>query len=213
MDTSSKSHSNRGAHELDMLVTAGLICNFQQGSRKEVYGKAGKCFDVLLDILEDEDAARRVSGIIGSPAASVRDSAQAIIDLLLFNPENDPYVTLCLPRYARGEEIGRRRKRLISLYHPDKYPDLPEYEERAKKINEAYGKIQEMGEDLDVDDTVREIIKRNEDYVFLKEEMSRYLAKRKKSVFYRHLRVLPRVILICSFLVSVISLLLFICAD
>lgn len=195
---------------MNSLVAAGLICRFQQSTPEEVYEKALKCFDVLMDILEDSDTAREISTIINSPVSVVINSVQTIIDLLLFNAANDPYMSLCLPRYAREEEVNRRWKRLIVFYHPDKYPDGPEYEERAKRINEAHEAMQKMREGFHVDEAVRTILKRNADYASLSDEIIRHLPKRKASFRYKYLRRLPAFILLSSFFITVISILLFI---
>ncbi len=124
-----------------MLLAAGLIARFGRLSDKETYEKASRCFDILLDARESPEAARRISRLIDREMSSVQHSAGTVIDHLLFNQANDPYVCLGLPRYAGRSEVTRRWKRLIVSYHPDKYPNQREYEERAKKINEAYGEI------------------------------------------------------------------------
>ncbi len=208
---------HKGAHsdgdrEFNSLVAAGLICGFRQNSPPEVYEKALKCFDVLLDILEDSDTAEKISAIINSPAAAVRQSVQTIIDLLLFNAGNDPYMSLCLPRHADEDEVNRRWKRLIVSYHPDKYPGRREYEERAKRINETYETIQKAGEGFHVDEALRTIIKRNADYASLNDEIIKRLTRMETSPAYRYLRRLPAVIWLSSLVIAIISILIFIYA-
>jgi DnaJ domain len=205
----------KGAHrdgdrEFNSLVAAGLVCGFRQNSPPEVYEKALKCFDVLLDILEDPGTAEKISAMINSPAEAVMQSVQTIIDLLLFNAANDPYMSLCLPRYASEEQINRRWKRLIVSYHPDKYPGRREYEERAKRINETYETIQKTGKGFHVDEALRNIIRRNADYVSLNDEIAERLSGKETSRAYKYLRHLPAVILFSSLLVAIISILLFI---
>jgi hypothetical protein len=204
-------HSD-GDREFNSLVAAGLVCGFRQNSPPEVYEKALKCFDVLLDVLEDSGTAGKISAMIDSPAAAVRESVLTIIDLLLFNAGNDPYMSLCLPRYAGEDQVNRRWKRLIVSYHPDKYPGRREYEERAKRINEAYETIQKAGEGFHVDEALRTIIKRNADYTYLNDEILKQFSGRETSPSYKYLRRLPAVILVSSLFIAIISILLFIYA-
>ena len=139
-------HSGNKTEDGDfkLLLAAGLLCRYERSSRQEIYGKALKCFEILIDVLEDPDTAQKISALVSRPITYVTSSSKAIIDLLLFNSETDPYVSLGLPRHSCKADVTRRWKRLIVLYHPDKYFDQKEYEEKAKKINEAYEKIQNM---------------------------------------------------------------------
>ncbi|MEJ2009200.1 MAG: DnaJ domain-containing protein [Acidobacteriota bacterium] len=205
--------TRKGYSELNLLVAAGLISGFKQSSPEEVYGKAMKCFDVLMGILEDSDTAGKISKIVSIPFDAVIKSVQTVIDLLLFNAGNDPYMSLCLPRYASEEQVSRRWKRLIVFYHPDKYADRVDYEERAKRINEAYEAIQKIREDLHVDETVRTIVKRNACYSSFNGKAMKHLSKKKASSYYKYLSRLPTLILVFSILVTIISILLFIYAS
>lgn len=142
MDKASIGAKKKAGREFQLLLTASLISRFETISEEEVYEKASRCFDSLLDARESSEVARRISLLIDKSASSVQHSAGAIIDLLLFNKKYDPYMSLGLPRFAYKSEVSRRWRRLIVLYHPDKYPNQREYyEEKAKKINEAYDEI------------------------------------------------------------------------
>ncbi|MDP2156521.1 MAG: DnaJ domain-containing protein, partial [Nitrospirota bacterium] len=67
------------------------------------------------------------------------DGASFVISKMHFNPENNYYITLGLPQHASPEELGRRWKKFMLLYHPDKQLGNEEWvSERAKKVNEAY---------------------------------------------------------------------------
>ncbi len=128
--------------EFKLLLAAGLLCSYERSSPEELYQKASKCYELLIDILEDADTARDVALLIGRPVPPVQNAARSIIDLLLFNKEADPFVALGLQDDADRMEANRRWKRLMILYHPDRYPDDQAYEERAKKLNESYEKLQ-----------------------------------------------------------------------
>ncbi len=67
------------------------------------------------------------------------DGASFVISKMHFNPENNYYITLGLPQHASPEELSRRWKKFMLLYHPDKQIGNEEWvSERAKKVNEAY---------------------------------------------------------------------------
>lgn len=204
---------NDGSLELTSLVAAGLIAGFRQSSPEDVYEKAAKCFNVLMDILEDPETAGKIAAIINKPAASIKDSVQSIMDLLLFNVKNDPYMSLCLPRYASGEQVSSRWKRLLVFYHPDKYSNRPEYVERAKRINGAYESIQKTGQSFNADDVMGATILRNADYASINNEIIGRMRKRSTSSLYKYLKRLPAIILLSSLIVCIISMLIFILAN
>ncbi len=67
------------------------------------------------------------------------DGASFVISKMHFNPENNYYITLGLPQHATPDELSRRWKKFMLLYHPDKQVGNEEWvSERAKKVNEAY---------------------------------------------------------------------------
>jgi len=128
--------------EFKLLLASGLLCSYERSTPEELYQKALKCFEMVIDVLEDAATARSVSALVSRPVTDVENSARTVIDLLLFNKEADPYVSLGLPRNADHAEANRRWKRLMGLYHPDRFPEAHEYDEKAKKINDAYDKLQ-----------------------------------------------------------------------
>ncbi|MDA8106445.1 MAG: J domain-containing protein [Nitrospiraceae bacterium] len=193
----SGTHLGEG-REFQSLLAASLMRRFEAIPEEEVYEKASRCFDLLLDVRECPDTAARISFLIGRPAALVQRSAEAIIDLVLFNRNNDPYASLGLPRYAGKAEVNRRWKRLIVLYHPDKYPNQREhYEEKAKKINEAYGEIRkEAG------------MHTSPDTVFYPSGKSP--SRTEAAPYRRYLKHVPTVILALVIFIAVVSVLFFI---
>lgn len=61
-----------------------------------------------------------------------------------FNPENNYYITLGIPRNASQDKMRERWKRLMLLYHPDRQGGDEEWvSERAKKVNEAYSTLKD----------------------------------------------------------------------
>lgn len=64
---------------------------------------------------------------------------------------NDYYAVLGLRRGASKEEIKKRYRELAKKYHPDQYTDTPiysEFEEKMKKINDAYDALMRSEEVL-----------------------------------------------------------------
>ena len=133
--------SNIQNRKIKLLAASRLIYRFdEQCSFDEIYERALRCYEILLDVFESPDTSKEISELIKLPELKIKRHAEAIIERLLFNKENDPYISFGMERYANLDDISRRWKRLMMLYHPDKYSDKVKYEEKAKKINEAYGK-------------------------------------------------------------------------
>lgn len=192
-------NSTRRTRDRDfkLLLASGLLCSYERSTPEELYLKAPKCYEILIDLLEDADTALDVAALVSKPVTSVQASARSIIDFLLFNKAADPSVALGLTGNAEKTEAYRRWKRLMVLYHPDRYPDDRAYEERAKKINEAYEKLQRgLGKDSYVDGD--QAAKQNE--LYAADQIPNVKAMRKVPVF-----VLAVVIFAC-----IISLWLFI---
>lgn len=179
-----------------MLLAAGLIRRFGTISREEVCEKALKCFEGLLAVLDSQGSAGKISSMIDRQVPSVQKTAELIIDHLLFNVNDDPYLSLGLTRDAGKAEVNKRWKRLIVLYHPDRYPDKKEYEEKAKKINEVYDKIRKIKEHGVRYGPVEDIF--------------RDVPPPAAAVHHaRYLRYLPTLILALTIFIAIISILLF----
>jgi hypothetical protein len=181
-----------------MLCAARLLSAFD--SRYPLNGNyetALSCYELLIETLESPAAAREMSAFVHMPANEIQASAETIIDHLLFNHENNPYVTLGVQRHAPPAEVTRRWKRLITLYHPDKYPNQKKYEERAKKINQAYAEIRQMTEG----DARYEIMRK----------VKRYHPHGSSRIYYsQRMRRLPAVIIAAAIIMAIISMLLFV---
>jgi hypothetical protein len=135
------SESNKTG-KLGVLKTSTLIRRFrEQCPVTEIYDKAVRCYDTLIDSVEKPDISKEISALLNIPAVKVKEYAESVINILLFNKENDPYLSFGLERTASFSEVHKRWKRLIVLYHPDRYQNQKIFEERVKKINEIYEEI------------------------------------------------------------------------
>ena len=104
-----------------------------------LYAQATHCFEGLMEISLNTDAVTDFAKRNELDIKYLVDGANFVISKMHFNPEEDFYVTLGLPRNATPEEIRQRWKNLMLLYHPDKQEGDEEWvAERAKKVNEAY---------------------------------------------------------------------------
>ncbi len=123
-----------------LLSTVSLIDRFIKGIPfDDLYERAIRHYDILLEIIEgNENLDGKVLSHSGYSLQKIRSAALDIVDTLLYNNKGDPFLSLGLSRNISYETLKKRWKRLISLYHPDLYPDHKYYEERAKKINAAY---------------------------------------------------------------------------
>ena len=118
-----------------------LIRAFLQGAPMEdVCIRGLECHDVLLDLHEPSDVLETVSSSVPAEAGKVQWAAREAIGCLLYNQRDDPFLSLGLSPFATKEEIHKRWKKMIALYHPDRYGDKRENEEKAKKINDAYNR-------------------------------------------------------------------------
>ncbi len=186
-----------------ILSAAKSISGFREGrSLREITGDTFEAYETLLDIIGGSHTASRISGILEIPEAGIRSDAQKIIDLLLFNTENDPYTSLGLPGYASPAEVNRRWKSLIVLYHPDKYRNQPGYEERAKRINEAYENIHSAG-------GRRIVTGSRAPATIRKTPVGRSRGPRRIRRF-RYLKYLPDFILALAVIIAIISTVIFI---
>lgn len=181
-----------------MLCAARLISGFgTRYSSNEIYEMALSCYDLLIDMLEDPGVARELSAFVHMPAKEIQASAETIIDHLLFNRENNPSISLGFQGHVSAAEVTRRWKRLIILYHPDKYPNQKKYEERAKKINHAYAEIQRLKERGIHYEVVRNIKKTS-------------FPRTDRIHYFRYMKRLPAVIIGAAILMAIISMLLFV---
>jgi len=136
-----------GERKLEIFSAAGLINRFYEGCPlNEIYDKGVRYYDILLYLIENAEGADKLSGLIKLPPVKVKSAAMKIINLLLFNRENNPFLSLGLSDDATVRDAKKRWKRLLMLYHPDRSPSLKISEELTKKINQAYREIENLGE-------------------------------------------------------------------
>lgn len=136
---------------LNLLLAARLLSRFSEGCPEdELYQRAIRCYDVLLEIKysslanQRQETIREISNILKMPSQKIVDLTGDIIDSLLFNRGDDPLISLGLPRDGYKDLMNKRWKKLLTIYHPDRFLNQIEYEERAKKINEAYKSISDF---------------------------------------------------------------------
>ena len=131
--------------KLKILTTATFIrrCH-EKCPVSEIYEKAVRCYDTLIDCIEKPVFSKEISTLLNLPEAAVKKYAESAVNTLLFNKESDSYLSFGLERNAPFSEVQRRWKRLVVLYHPDRYQNEKVFEEKVKKINEIYEEIRKM---------------------------------------------------------------------
>jgi hypothetical protein len=186
-----------------LLCAARLISGFgTRYSLDEVYETASGCYDILIDAVENPGVTKELSGLARMPSGKLQASAEAVIDCLLFNRRDNPYISLGLRGRASAAEVTGRWKRLIMLYHPDRYPNQKEYEERAKRINQAYAEIRRMGEKGVLHNVARNEVSAN--------ARRPTIVRAGRVHHFRYMKRLPAVILAVAVLMALISIMLFV---
>lgn len=198
--------------KLEILSAAGLIHRFYEGCPvNEIYDKGVRYYDILLHLLEIPDAADSLSGHTKMPPEKIRSAALKIINLLIFNRNQNPYLSLGLPDQATAADAKHRWKRLLLLIHPDRSPSFKGTETMTRKINEAYGNIANLGPN-DVPSYSHEDRNTNESAAFT----ASYAAGGNMHVqsllsrHYKYLRHLPTIIVITAVSLAFLSLIIFI---
>ncbi len=139
-----------------VLSAIKLIRHYRRGCpMEEIYRRGERAYEGLLGIQESPELERSIaeSGLV--PGHDLRETAQEIISLLLFNELNDPFLSMGLAPQAAKTEIKSRWKRLIRLYHPDRWGS-PDSGQTAQKINESYRKaLDQKDKIIYLDDTVK----------------------------------------------------------
>lgn len=185
-----------GNPNLKVLATATLIRRFHERcSLGEIYDKAIRCYETLLESIERTETTEEISGLLDIPAVTIREYAEAVVNILLFNKENDPYLSFGLNTDAPLSEVSRRWKSLIVLYHPDKYLNQRTSEEKAKKINERYEEIQKL--------------KKNEIYYNSFNNASKISPPGSRVIYHSmYLKYLPLFIIGTAVIIAILSILL-----
>ena len=181
-----------------ILTTATLLRRFHERCPLgEIYEKAIRSYETLIDAIEKPEITEELSSLLDIPAITIKDYAESIIALLLFNKENDPFLSFGLQKDASFSEVNKRWKSLIVLYHPDKLLNQKTTEEKAKKINELYEKIQN--------------IRDREDYsISFISDRAINLGKKTHIASARYLKYVPSIIIVLAVIIAILSVLLLI---
>ena len=187
-----------GNRKMTILATATFIRRFHERcSCGEIYDKAVRCYETLLDTIQYPSAAEELSVLLDMPAVRIKGYAEDIITILLFNQANDPYFSFGLMEGAPLREVTMRWKRLIALYHPDKHLHKEPFEEKAKKINDIRKKIEQIQAQMIHLSSSNNI-------------SAMHQSQRIKVSHSNYLRYLPFVIVAAAIIIAIFSILLLI---
>ena len=191
--------------KIELFLTASLINRLNKGCPlDEIYNKGISCYEVLLDLIENPEVAKKISEIIKLPPEKIKIAAVKIVNLLLFNKKDNPFLSLGLSNHATDNETKKRWKRLLMLYHPDRLFSQKIYEEIAKKINQAYREIDELKEK---NFHYEKVIKKTGDHFPFKNNLN----KNSVRIFnLRYLKYLPSFILGAVISIAIITIVFFI---
>lgn len=183
--------------EIKVLSLAGLLRRYHEGKAdaRLLEGALRSC-EMLLEVAEQKETPKEIAALLGISEVLVRLYSEELMDLLIFNPEDDPFLSLGLVRQTTANEINRRWKRLIVLFHPDKYPGEKKYEERASRINWAHKKALEIISDPSFYTEVPDI--------------NSFLVTASVVPDFRPLRIIPTAIMAAAIVAAVLSLALFV---
>ena len=190
----SDSSDNR---KIRVLATATLMRRFhEQCLTNEIYEKATRSYETLIDTIKKKRTAKEIATLLDIPEITIKGYAEAIIDILLFNKENDPYLSFGLTRGASFSEVNRRWKSLIVLYHPDRNSNKQLFESRAKKINGIYEQMLRLQEQKLYPRSLNNMI-----------EVS--LPRSSKFIHEKYFKYIPYIIIVLAIIIAILSLLLF----
>ncbi|HWR58963.1 MAG TPA: DnaJ domain-containing protein [Thermodesulfovibrionales bacterium] len=162
--------------------------------------------DAYIDMLNGTEEARHFLSTKGISPEYVNKHVRDILARLHFNRGNDHYLTLCLPRGASDAQIHKRWKDLMLIYHPDRSRD-PGDAGSAKRINEAYNVLKHQDKkreyDMKMTTTVDAHFRSHRKKVHSPERSHRRLF-----ISPNMRRLLPKLIIPCSILISSIILLM-----
>lgn len=189
----------------EIFMTASLINKLNEGCHiDEVYKRSIECYETLLNLIEKPEVKEEISGLIKQPREKIENIAKRILNLLLFNKENDPFLSFGITKDATYDEIRKRWKRLLMIYHPDRMSDQKGYEEIAKRINQVYKEIEEIKKksprDYNKETVTRERKKviKNEDIYY---PSDRYFHS-------KYLRYLPTFIIVIAISITIFTIVL-----
>jgi len=190
----SDSSDNR---KIRVLATATLMRRFhEQCPITEIYEKAARSYETLIDTIEKKHTAKEIATLLDIPEITIKRYAEAIIDILLFNKENDPFLSFGLTSDASLSEVNKRWKSLIVLYHPDRNSSKQLFESRAKKINGIYEQMLRLQEQKLYPRSLNNMI-----------EVS--LPRSSKLIHEKYFKYIPYIIIMLAIIIAILSLLLF----
>ncbi|MBI5848226.1 MAG: DnaJ domain-containing protein [Nitrospirae bacterium] len=134
-----------------------ISLSYRGDEPERLYREAINCFDTLIEISQGNETIREFAHRHSIDMKYLVDGASFVISKMHFNHENNFYVTLGLPQHATPEELSRRWKKFMLLYHPDKQVGNEEWvSERAKKVNEAYTALKDEAKRAEYDRRLNE---------------------------------------------------------
>ncbi len=160
----------------------------------------------FIDMLNATEEARQFLSLKGLSMEYVHKHIRDILARLHFNRENDHYLALCLPRSASEAQINRRWKDLMLIYHPDRSKD-EEAAGYAKRINEAYNVLKHPDKRREYDMRMTTTAVAHFGH-HRKKDLRPKVAKRYPFISPEMRRLLPRLIIPCSIVISSIILLI-----
>jgi hypothetical protein len=186
------------SRKLKILSFARLIERFEEGCLiEEVYERACRSYDILIDVLEHTDTTQDIAAIVHMQIHKVEAIAEEIFDFLLFNRENNPYLSFGFYKVTPLTDIEKRWRRLLILFHPDKHSNNKNYEKKAQKINVAYEEI-------------KKINKKGIDHKEKKDMSMFYAVPRTNAEYHsKYLKNMPRYIIAFAVTLAIISVFLF----
>ncbi|MBI5181965.1 MAG: DnaJ domain-containing protein [Nitrospirae bacterium] len=108
--------------------------------------------DAFIDMLNDTKEAVEFLSSKDIEKDYVFKNIRDIFYRLHFNKANNYYLTLAVSRNAAQEEINKRWKELMLIYHPDRNMDNIKYAtDCSKKINEAYSILKDKLKRMEYD--------------------------------------------------------------
>lgn len=189
----------------EIFVTASLINKLNRGCHlEEIYKRSIDCYETLLDLVEKTEVSDEVSRLIKQPREKIEAVAKRILNLLLFNKENNPFLSFGLTSNATSDEIKRRWKRLLVIYHPDRMFNQKSYDEIAKKINQVYREIVELKNKVS-NDYDKGVVRKRGEKIIEKEEIH-YPSNRNFN--FRYLKFLPTFIVIVAIAITIFTIIL-----
>ena len=161
--------------------------------------------DALIDMLNEAGTVRKFLSEKGISAEYVRKRVRDIFTRLHFNPENDYYLTLFLPRSASLGQIHKRWKELMLIYHPDRNSS-DDAARCAKQINAAYDILKNPEKKREYD---MRTMMTGDTYL---RPLPKRASRRRQPARYPFIspglrRTLPKLIIPCSILISLVILL------